>query len=116
MYSAAFGGEGNERYSAAGSVPATTWMMLTWVVSPGAFSASNPAFRKNKVVLSSTRGAGASTPQIIPAIIQLGANLQGTPAQILPANSKLAEIIVANTDSATHVAQIEAYLSEKYGL
>lgn len=113
MYCGAFGGEGNERYTGAGTVPATTWVLLTWVVAGAAFSGANPAFRLNGAALASARGTGALNPQIIPALVQVGANLQGPPAQILPNGSKLAELVVSG---GAHATEIETYLMEKYDL
>lgn len=116
MYAAAYGGEGNERYTAASTVSATTWTLVEWVVTPGAFSGSNPVFKKNGVAVSSTRGTGADTPNIQPANVRVGGNLQGTAAQLLPSGSKLAELIVMNSVNSDKIALVEAYLMAKYAL
>lgn len=116
LYCAAYGGEGNERYSAASTISTSTWTLIEWIVSPGAFSSSNPVFKKNGVAVSSTRGAGASVPNIQPANARVGGNLQGPASQLLPAGSRLAEIIVMNSVDATKIASVESYLLAKYAL
>lgn len=116
LYCAAYGGEGNERYTAAGTVSATTWTLVEWIVSPGAFSGSNPVFKKNGVAAASTRGTGTDVPNIQPAHCRIGANFQGTPAQLLPSGSRLAELIVMTSVDSTKIAAVESYLLSKYAL
>lgn len=114
MYAANAGGN-NERYTAAGTLVTGTFYCLTYEIQAAAFSSSQPAFRKNGVLQTPTRGGGTSAPNIVAHKLRIGANLDSPTAQFFTGD--IAEMLIINgTLVASDRSNAEGALMSKYNL